>query len=166
MQNKGASPELISLLNRGVAREIGVSIQYMLQHSVWNSKISIESAEIKNNKQSKFIRDRSAVWLPGLNLNLKAIAVTEMRHAGYIAERIVQLGGEPTTHPDEVSIGKTPKEMIELDQERESGAIELYQKVISLAQQEGDEITLDLFKRILAEEVEHHQIFSELIKTM
>ncbi len=166
MQNKGDSPELISLLNRGVAREMGVSIQYMLQHSIWNAKKSVESAEIKNNKRSEFIRDRSAVSLPGLTLNLKAIAVTEMRHAGDIAERIVQLGGEPTTHPDEVSTGKTPKEMIEFDREMERGAIELYQKVISLAEQEGDEITLNLFKRILSEEVEHHQVFTELLKTI
>jgi bacterioferritin len=161
MKDKEASAELIDLLNRGIAREMGVSIQYMLQHSIWNSR---ESAETMNQRQSKFIRDRSAVWLPGLTLNLKAIAVTEMRHAGDIAERIVQLGGEPTTHPDEISTGKTPKEMIELDRERERGAIELYRRIISLAEEESDEITLNLFKRILAEEVEHHKVFNELLE--
>jgi bacterioferritin len=165
MQDKGGSLELISLLNRGVAREMGVSIQYMLQHSIWNAKESAKPAGVMNSKQSQFIRDRSAAWLPGLTLNLKAIAVTEMRHAGDIAERIVQLGGEPTTHPDEVSPGRTPKEMIELDREREHSAIELYQKIIGLAKQEGDEITLNLFQRILAEEEEHHKVFSELLET-
>lgn len=166
MQNRGASPQLISLLNMGVAREMGVSIQYMLQHSVWNSKESVSSAEITDGERSRFIRDRSAASLPGLTLDLKAIAVTEMRHAGDIAERIVRLGGEPTTRPDEVIIGKTTKEMIELDIERERGAIELYQKIINLAEQEGDEITLNMFKRILAEEVQHHQVFSELLETI
>lgn len=166
MQNKGASPQLINLLNRGVAREMGVSIQYMLQHSVWNSKESTASTGITDRGRSKFIRDRSAAFLPGLTLDLKSIAVAEMRHAGDIAERIVQLGGEPSTCPDEVIIGKTPEEMLELNRERERGAIELYQEIINLAEQEGDEITLNMFKRILAEEIQHHQVFSELLETI
>jgi bacterioferritin len=165
MQNERASPELIDLLNRGVAREMGVSIQYMLQHSVWNSE-SVASAGIADKRRSKFIRDRSAASMPGLALDMKAIAVTEMRHVGDIAERIVQLGGEPTTQPDEVTIGKTTKEMMELDEEKELGAIELYRRIISLAEQEGDEITLNLFKRILSDEVEHHQAFSELLESI
>jgi len=124
------------------------------------------SSGITDRERSDFIRNRSAASLPGLILDLKAIAVTEMKHAGDIAERIVQLGGEPTTRPDEVVIGKTTEEMIELDIEKERGAIELYQEIIELSEKEGDEITLNMFKRILAEEIQHHQVFSELLETI
>ena len=38
MQNTHVSTELINLLNKAIAREMQVSIQYMLQHAIWNAK--------------------------------------------------------------------------------------------------------------------------------
>ncbi|MDD5083224.1 MAG: ferritin-like domain-containing protein [Dehalococcoidales bacterium] len=164
MSEKGASAELINLLNRSIAREMQVSIQYMLQHSICNAREPDGGAADKEH--SKFMKDRSSAWLPGLTLSLKAIAVDEMRHVADVAERIVQLGGEPTTHSDEIAIGKTFREMLEIDREREGQAIDLYRRIISVAEQENDALTLTLFRRILAEEVEHHQVFSKLLATL
>jgi bacterioferritin len=166
MPNEGTSPELISLLNRAVAREMQVSIQYMLQHSIWNGREAIKAAEIVPKKHGKFIRDQCPAWTPGMPWTLKTIAITEMRHVGDVAERIVQLGGEPTTHPGPVSIGETFREMIEIDRDAEGGAIELYQQIINVAAAENDAITRNIFEQLLADETIHHRVFLELLKAL
>ena len=112
MENVEESSDLINLMNRAIAREIQVSIQYILQHSVWNVKASIKPDDKAYNKRSKFVGTHSPVWLPGSSL--KKVAITEMRHAEAIAERVVRLGGEPTTKPDPVIIGNTIKEILEI----------------------------------------------------
>ena len=71
-----ASKELLELLNSAIAREIQVSIQYMWQHVQWKG---VKAFSIKDE--------------------LRKIAITEMKHAEAIAERLVYLGGEPTTTP-------------------------------------------------------------------
>ena len=162
MTKGGTSPELISLLNKAIAREIQVSIQYMLQHAIWNATESVESVEKTSYKQSKFVGSHSPVWLPGVSL--KKIAITEMRHAEAIAERVARLGGEPATQPDTISTGKTLKEILEIDREQERKAIELYQQIINIAEIEHDDITPSMFKRILSDEENHHRIFSSLLK--
>jgi len=54
--------------------------------------------------------------------------------------------------------------MLELDQEQERGAIQLYGHIITVAGQKGDDDTKRLFERILAEEEKHHQTFTDLLK--
>lgn len=46
----------------------------------------------------------------------------EMIHAEIFAERVIQLGGELTTQPDPISIGKTTTEMLEIDLADQHGA--------------------------------------------
>ena len=101
-------------------------------------------------------------FLPGNSL--KKVAITETRHAEAIAERVVQLGGEPTTHPAPITLGETVEEMLELDREQERGAIELYRRIIQAAEQAGDEATQSLFQHILADEEKHHQTFASLLQ--
>ncbi len=67
---------LLELLNRSIAREIGVSVQYMWQHVM---AMGMKSPEIKDIFED--------------------IAVEEMKHAEKIAERLFYLGGTPTTKP-------------------------------------------------------------------
>ena len=84
-----ASNELLDLLNKGIAREMQVSIQYMWQHVLWKG---IEGFVVKDE--------------------LKKIAITEMKHAEEIAERLTYLGGTPTTKPEPVFVGGKLKEII------------------------------------------------------
>jgi bacterioferritin len=86
----------------------------------------------------------------------KKIGIAEMKHAEEIAERLVYLGGVPTTKPEPIRVGNTLKEMIQIDKKDEEGAIAMYRKIILLARKEGDEVTEKLFKEILADEEEHH----------
>lgn len=133
--------ELNNLLNRAIARELQVSIQYMWQHVLWKG---VKGFAVKDE--------------------LKSIAITEMKHAETIAERLSYLGGEPTTKPDPIFVGKNLKEMIEQDKKDEEFAIELYKQIIEKAMEEGDVTTARIFRKILHEEEEHHDFFISLLE--
>ena len=135
------SEKLKRLLNAAIARELQVAIQYMWQHVQWRGVNAFAVRE-----------------------ELKKIAIQEMRHAEAIAERLSYLGGEPTTQPNPVFVGKTFKEMIERDIKDELGAIAMYKEIIKTAMEEGDETTAHLFRRILQEEEEHHDFFTSLLE--
>jgi bacterioferritin len=136
-----ASKALMDKLNDAIAREIQVSVQYMWQHVM--------------------IRGIHAETVGGV---FKTIAITEMKHAEAIAERLDYLGGVPTTRPAPIEIGKTAKDMLLINKQAEEGAITLYKEIIGLSEKEGDRVTAKLFTDILAEEEEHHNQFSTLIE--
>lgn len=136
-----ASKKLLELLNRGIAREIQVSVQYMWQHVQWSG---IPHYAIKDE--------------------LKKIAVAEMKHAEAIAERLFYLGGVPTTKPDPIFVGNSLKEMLTRDLKDEEGAIKLYKQTIAVAQAEDDPTTARLFRQILADEEEHHDFFQGVLE--
>jgi bacterioferritin len=162
MNTKADSSNLMSLLNEALLRELRVSIQYMLQHSIENGKRSVTNTKKQFTRQSNFIASHSSMWLPGSSL--KKIAISEMRHAESIAERIVVLGGEPTNNPGTVTIGATTTEMLEIDREEEQGAIDLYGRIIEVAEQEDDIITISMFQRILSDEKNHYDQFTKLLE--
>ncbi len=161
MSREGSRLELLNLLNQAMARELQVSIQYMLQHSVGAGQASVASGGTPMVKLSKFIGSHASVWLPGASL--KKIAIAEMRHAEAIAERITALGGKVTTEPAAVTIGTGAKEMLEDDREQERLAIELYRQIIELAGRERDDVTMKLFQGILSDEEKHHRVFTNLL---
>jgi bacterioferritin len=141
MSNTKVSAQLLDLLNKAIAREIQVSIQYMWQHVQWSG---VKGFAVQDE--------------------LKKIAITEMKHAEAIAERLFYLGGIPTTKPEPIFVGKTLKEMIEQDKKDEEGAIQLYKQTIEVAKKEGDETTKRLFRQILSDEEEHHDTFISLLE--
>ncbi len=133
--------ELLELLNKAIAREIGVSVQYMWQHVM---AMGMKSPEIKDIFED--------------------IAIDEMKHAEDIAERLFYLGGTPTTKPTPIKVGGSLKEMIEADLEAENEAIEMYKEIIALASEKEDSTTRLLFEEILTAEEEHKYTFSILLK--
>ncbi|MEM2514270.1 MAG: ferritin-like domain-containing protein [Candidatus Bathyarchaeia archaeon] len=136
-----ASKKLLDLLNDAIARELQVSIQYMWQHVQWSG---VKGFAVQDE--------------------LKKIAITEMKHAEAIAERLFYLGGIPTTKPAEIFVGKTLKEMIERDVKDEENAIKLYKEIIAQARTENDVTTAFLFEQILKDEEEHHDTFTTLME--
>lgn len=136
-----ASKELLNLMNKAIARELQVSIQYMWQHVQWSG---VKAFSVKDE--------------------LKSIAITEMKHAESIAERLFYLGEKPTTKPDPIFVGENLKEMIEIDRKAEEEAIELYKEIIEKAREEGDHTTSRLFRKILEDEEEHHDTFLSLLE--
>jgi bacterioferritin len=135
-----ASERLKELLNQAIARELQVSIQYMWQHVLAKGLCS-----------------------PAVRDIFKKIAVTEMKHAEAIAERLDYLGGKPTTQPAPITVGETLEEMIRIDLKAEEEAIALYRQIIEQAVSENDYVTEDLFRSILADEEEHHNEFQSLL---
>ena len=152
------SDALLALLNDALARELQVSVQYMMQHAIEAGHTAAAPARARPDKQSQFIGTHRPYFLPGNSL--KKIAITEMRHAEAIAERIVLLGGEPVTQPAAITIGRTPQEMVAEDREQERGAIALYGRSLRRRAAPG---TRALFQRILADEDAHHRAFSDLL---
>jgi bacterioferritin len=94
---------------------------------------------------------------------LKSIAITEMKHAEEIAERLAFFGGTPTTKPEPIFVGKTLKQMLSQDLKDERGAIKLYTEIIDQAMKEKDHTTMRMFRKIPAEEEDHLDTFGGLL---
>jgi len=135
-----ANDKIIEVLNRARARELGVIIQYMRQHYEGEGLSSPAILEI-----------------------FKEIAITEMKHAEAFGERIVYLGGTPTTKPDPIRKSNELKAMIADDLQSENEAIEIYREAIVLCEKAGDPVTRLLFEKILTEEEEHKDSFQTLL---
>ena len=135
------SDKLKDLLNKAIAREIQVSIQYMWQHI---QVVGVKGVAV----QDKF----------------QQTAIAEMKHAEKIAERLWYLGGTPTTKPAPIEVGKSMKEFLELDTKAEVEAIEMYREIIELANKEKDVTTAFIFKEILEDEESHHDLFTTMLE--
>jgi bacterioferritin len=136
-----ASKELLEMMNQAIAMEIQVSIQYMWQHIQW---MGVKHYAVSG----KF----------------KEIAISEMKHAESIAERLFFLGELPTTEPTPVNVGKNLKEMLEQNVKDEQKAIDLYKKIIKKADEEGDLTTSEIFRHILVEEEDHLDFFTSILE--
>src|SRR5512134_901425 len=135
-----ASSKLADMMQKAVAREIQVSVQYMWQHVMAKG---LESAEIADVFED--------------------VAIEETKHAEKIAERLFYFGVVPTTKPDPIKVGGSLKEMLEADAKAEEEAIDLYKEIIAQASSEGDTTTRLLFEQILADEEGHHDTFTTLL---
>lgn len=135
------SDKLKEMLNKAIAREMQVSIQYMWQHV---QVMGVKAVAV----QDKF----------------KQTAIAEMKHAETIAERLWYLGATPTTKPEPIMVGKSLKEFLELDTKAEEEAITMYKEIIQMATKEGDVTTAFIFKEILEDEEEHHDLFTTMLE--
>ena len=134
------SRKLLELLNKGVAKELQVSIQYMWQHV---QVTGIEGVLVRHI--------------------FKEIAISEMKHAEELAERISSLNGIPTEKPEPVFVGGSLIEMLKQDQQNEEDAIRLYKNTIQVAELEGDVTTRGLLEKILSDEEKHVDIFGKML---
>ncbi|MBV4539350.1 MULTISPECIES: ferritin-like domain-containing protein [Pseudomonas] len=95
----------------------------------------------------------------------------ESEHADKLAERIVQLGGEPDFNPDNLSknshaqyvAGNSLKEMVLEDLVAERIAIDSYREIIQFIG-ESDPTTRRIFEDILAQEEEHADDMADLLQ--
>lgn len=125
--------ELITVLNSLLADELTAINQYMV-HS-----------EMCEN------------WGYGkLHMAIRKQAMDEMHHAEWLIERIIFFEGAPTVSKlNSMKIGKTVLEMISNDNNDELGAVNAYNKAITLARQVEDQVTVDLLSKILKMEEGH-----------
>jgi len=134
------SQKVIDLLNAARARELTAISQYMIQHY-----------ELEDSDFGK------------LASRLKEIGIEEMKHAEDLAERILFLNGEPTTKPDAVAKkGQEIAKMLETDIALETQAVKMYNEAALTCAQERDQISKQLFEKLLGEEEEHLDSFQNL----
>lgn len=145
----------IDLLNKAVEREIGVSLQYILQHAKMEKLI-------RKTLPENILLDKTTYDAVGKFL--KDIAIQEMKHAATIMERIYYLGGQATTKSSKVTVGDSLSEFAKLGVKAEEEALVLYRQIIETAEKMGDWETREVFEKIYGEEEGHLFKFQEYTK--
>jgi bacterioferritin len=139
MAKKGVS--LIDTLNMLRERELAVIMQYMRHHYQVTGADGLALAD-----------------------EFKEVAITEMKHAEALAERIDFLGGDPTTKPAAIGMGaKALKDMAKMDLASEEDAVKLYKAAIKDIDALGDVTTRRLLEDILADEEDHVNTFQMML---
>ncbi len=131
---------VIEVLNKARAMELQAIHQYMNQH------YNLDDMDYGE-----------------LAAKMKLIAIDEMRHAEAFAERVKELGGEPTTD----SAGK-PKRGQEVgaifpfDSDLEDDTIDAYNQFLLVCRENGDSVSMKIFEQIIEEEQSHFNYFDAI----
>ncbi|EKD83397.1 MAG: hypothetical protein ACD_39C00705G0001, partial [uncultured bacterium] len=137
---KERKAKVIEVLNKARSMELYAIHQYMNQHyGLDNSDYGELAAKVK------------------------LIAIDEMRHAEAFAERIKELGGEPTTDvADKVKKGQTVKQVFPFNAKVEDDTIDAYNQFLLVCRENGDSISMKLFEQIIVEEQAHYNYFDNV----
>lgn len=142
--------EIIRLLNESLATELVCVLRYKRHYFMANGlKASVAANEFLEH------------------------ATQEAEHADKLAERIVQLGGEPEFNPDLLSqnshaqyvAGNTLKEMVFEDLVAERIAVDSYREIIQYIG-DKDPTTRRIFEDILAQEEEHADDMADILQDL
>lgn len=88
----------------------------------------------------------------------------ELGHAQLLANKIVALGGTPTTTPAPVRLGKSNREQLEIALEAEKETIERYRKRIGQAEAAGETGLKVRLEDLVADETEHRDEIELILK--
>jgi bacterioferritin len=131
---------VITVLNKARAMELQAIHQYMNQH------YGLDDMDYGE-----------------LAANMKLIAIDEMRHAEEFAERIKELGGEPTTEKaGKVKAGQKVEAVFPFDANLEDHTIDTYNQFLLTCQENGDNVSAKIFEAILDEEQAHYNYFDNV----
>lgn len=132
--------KVIEVLNKARSMELFAIHQYMNQH------YSLDNQDYGE-----------------LAAKMKLIAIDEMRHAENFAERIKELGGEPTVQAEgTVKVGEEVLAIYESDAAREDATIAAYNDFFKVCMEEGDIVSARLFERIIDEEQAHMNYYDNI----
>jgi bacterioferritin len=149
-----ATSDYFDLLNKAVARELQVSIQYMLQHGKMEKLIRKVIPE-------NILLEKTTYEAVGKLL--REFAIMEMKHAAAIMERIYYLGGSATTKASKPMIGNSLSEFAKNGVKAEEEALMLYRNIIDAAGKIEDWETREVFEKIYSEEEQHLFKFQEYV---
>ena len=106
---------------------------------------------------------------------LEEHAQDELKHAGMLLERIIQLGGTPLLEPQdwykETNCGydkpqdPNVKTLLEQNIKGEQCAIEVYSELLEIVK-DNDPVTYHIFLEILEDEVEHEEDLESIVEDM
>lgn len=139
---KSSKEAVIQVLNKARAEELGAIHQYMSQHY-----------ELADNDYGQFAQQ------------LKLIGIDEMRHAEMLAERILVLGGTPTSKPEpETKKKQKVLEIMKYDEGLEEGAVNSYNAFLQVCRENKDYISAKIFEQLIVEEQIHLEHFQDIIQ--
>lgn len=144
---KKKKEKVIEVLNKARGMELQAIYQYMNQHYNLDDMDYGEMAA-----------------------KIKLIAVDEMRHAEMFAERIKELGGEPTVEPAaKAKKGQKVEAIFPFDSALEDNTIDVYNQFLLVCRENGDSVSMKLLEGIIDEEQIHLNYFDNVsghIKTL
>ncbi len=88
----------------------------------------------------------------------------EQGHAVFLANKIVALGGEPTTTPSPVKKASTNREMLEAVLEAESNAVKAYVERANQAEEFGDVGLVVQLEDMVRDETEHREETARMLR--
>ena len=137
---KARREKVIQALNKARSMELYAITQYMNQH------YNLDDMDYGE-----------------LAAKMKLIAIDEMRHAENFAERIKELGGDPTVDPDDkIKRGQKVQEIYPFDAAVEDNTIEVYNQLAQICRENNDNISMKLLETIIAEEQLHQTYFDNV----
>jgi bacterioferritin len=137
---KKQKEKVIEVLNKARAMELQAIHQYLNQH--YN------------------LDDMDYGELAG---KMKLIGIDEMRHAEAFAERVKELGGEPTAElAGKVQKGQAVEAIFPFDAGLEDHTIATYNAFCQVCRENGDSISMKLFEQIIDDEQLHYNYFDNV----
>lgn len=134
--------KVVEVLNKAISMELEAIHQYMYQHYQLDD---LDYGELAGN--------------------LKLIAIDEMRHAESLAERVKELGGDPTTElAGKVVKGQGVEEIFAYNAEQEDEAMDVYNGFLKVCQDNGDSTSANLFEKIIEHEQDHFNYFDNILE--
>lgn len=138
MMNKQA---LIDRLNEDLAGELGAIIQYLI-----------------------YAAKASGPFRPQLSQFFLAEVADEQLHAQFLANKIVALGGEPTTKPRAVPAARTNREMLEAVLAAERQATKDYTQRAKEAEEIGDKGLMVQLEDMVLDESGHSEETERILR--
>lgn len=133
--------KLIEGLNEDLSAELGAVILYLYQTSV---ALGFNGEELREL--------------------LRGEVTEELGHATFLADKIVALGGDPTTRPKEYKTPKDVKGMLEFDLKLEREAVEAYKKRAQQADEYGDLGLKVKIEELIADETDHVEKIDRILR--
>jgi bacterioferritin len=133
--------EIIKALNEDLSGELGAIIQYIT-----------------------YAAKTTGPYRPQLSEFFLKEVPDEQLHAQYLANKIVALGGEPTTKARVVPAAKSNREMVEAVFEAETRAVADYTKRAKQAEEFGDKGMVVQLEDIVNDETGHKEETERLLR--
>lgn len=103
-------------------------------------------------------------YRPQLSQFFLAEAADEQLHAQFLANKIVALGGEPTTTASPVKPAKTDRDMVEAVMEAEQLAVKGYTQRAKEAEEFGDKGLAVQLEEMILEESQHSEEAERILR--
>ncbi len=132
---------MVKMLNEDLAGELGAIIQYIT-----------------------YAAKTTGPYRPQLSQFFLAEVPDEQTHAQYLANKIVALGGEPTTQARPVPAARSNREMVEAVREAETRAVADYTKRAKQAEEFGDKGMVVQLEDIVNDETGHLEETERLLR--